>query len=255
MTSETVELERRRKRAVLVTGGSRGLGRAFVERFVRAGHPVYFTYERNGEDAEHLADSLRASGGQVQAIRLDVRDPTAAAAVVATVDRASDGVGILINNAGVSHDGMSWKLPLAEFQDTLDVNLTGCFTMTQAVLPGMRARQYGRIVNISSVVAKRGIAGTSAYAASKAGLIGLTRTLARETAARGITVNCIVAGYFDAGMGNALPDTAKAKLIEAIPVGRFGDGSELAQIVEFLCSDACAYVTGQEIVVDGGFTS
>lgn len=243
------------KPAVLVTGGSRGLGRAFVEHFARAGHDVYFTYERNDADSEALVGSLHAVSGQVRAARLDVRDAVAALSVVRDAEHASGGVGILINNAGVSHDGMSWKLPFGKFQDTLDVNLTGCFAMAQAVLPGMRERQNGRIINISSVVAKRGIAGTAAYAASKAGLIGLTRTLARETAARGITVNCIVAGYFDTGMGSTLPVEAKTQLIATIPVGRFGNAAELAQIVEFLCSDACSYVTGQEIVVDGGFTS
>lgn len=255
MTYKMQEETNGAKRIVLVTGGSRGLGEAFVRYFSNAGHEVYFTYERNQENANALVHAMNAAGAKVDAFQLDVRDEQMALKVVSQIDARSGGVGILINNAGVSHDGMSWKLPVEQFRNTVDINLTGSFIMSQAVLPGMRERRDGRILNISSVVAKRGIAGTSGYAASKCGLFGLTRTIAREVASRGITVNCLVAGYFDAGIGTKLPATIREQIIQSIPVGRFGDAARLAEIVAFLCSDACEYITGQEIVVDGGFMS
>lgn len=255
MTSKMQRKSNGDKRTVLVTGGSRGLGEAFVRHFAKAGHDVYFTFERNQDNASALADAMNAAGAKVDAFQLDVRDEGAALEVISQIDTRGRGIGILINNAGVSHDGLSWKLPVEQYRETVDVNLTGSFIMSQAVLPGMRERQDGRILNISSVVAKRGIAGTSGYSASKCGLFGLTRTIAREVASRGITVNCLVAGYFEAGMGSKLPETIREQTMRSIPAGRFGDASRLAEIVAFLCSDACEYITGQEIVVDGGFTS
>lgn len=255
MTSKGQERANGNKRAVLVTGGGRGLGEAFVRHFAQAGHEVYFTYEHDEDSASSLVNAMNGDGAQVEAFQLDVRDERSALGLVSQIESRGRGIGILINNAGVSHDGMSWKLPVEQYREMLDVNLTGSFIMSQAVLPGMRERRDGRILNISSVVAKRGIAGTSGYSASKCGLFGLTRTIAREVVSRGITVNCIVAGYFDAGMGTKLPPDIREQIMQSIPAGRFGDGARLAEIVAFLCSDACEYITGQEIVVDGGFTS
>jgi NAD(P)-dependent dehydrogenase (short-subunit alcohol dehydrogenase family) len=240
-------------RSVLVTGGSRGLGRCFVTAFSMAGYDVYFTYQNNQGQGAALVDELRAEGGKATALELDVRDARQVQDVVSEAERLSGGLGVLVNNAGVSHDGMSWKLAADDWRDTLDVNLTGAFLMSQAVLPGMRERKHGRIVNISSVVGSRGIAGTAAYSSSKAALSGMTRTIAREVASRNITVNCLVLGYYNSGMGTKLPPDFLEQTLRAIPAGRLGNPEELASIVLFLCSDACGYLTGQEIVVDGGF--
>lgn len=243
----------RRGRIVLVTGGSRGLGRHFVRRFAAAGDDVYFTYQSNEDEGRVVESEARAAGHTARALQLDVRDEDQAKAVIADIERASGAVQVLINNAGVSYDGMCWKLPAERYRDTLDVNVVGAFIMTKTVLAGMRESRRGRIVNISSVVAKRGIAGTVAYAASKSALFGMTQTAAKELAGRGITVNCMVVGYFDAGMGAKLPADIREQTLQSIPAGRFGDPAKLAEIVAFLCSDACDYVTGQEVVVDGGF--
>jgi NAD(P)-dependent dehydrogenase (short-subunit alcohol dehydrogenase family) len=242
-----------RNRSVLITGGCRGLGKHFVTAFVSAGYDVFFTYQNSREESLALQNELAGIGGTVHGMELDVRDAIRCKDVVAEVERLSGGLAVLINNAGVSHDGMSWKLPTAQWSETIDINLTGAFNMAQAALPGMRQRQHGRILNISSVVGKKGIAGTAAYSASKAALSGLTRTLAREVAAQGVTVNCLVLGYYNSGMGARLPAAVQEQILRAIPAGRLGDPDELAAIVLFLCSSACAYLTGQELVIDGGF--
>lgn len=241
------------RRSVLVTGGSRGLGRCFVTAFAMAGYDVYFTYQNNHDHSAALVDGLCAEGGRVTAMKLDVRDEQQVQTVVSGVERLSGGLGVLVNNAGISHDGMSWKVEPAKWRDTLDVNLTGAFLMSQAVLPGMRERKHGRIINISSVVGRRGIAGTAAYSASKAALFGMTRTIAREVVSRNITVNCLVLGYYNSGMGTKLTPEILEQTVHSIPAGRLGNPEELASILLFLCSDACGYLTGQEIVVDGGF--
>ena len=251
MTSDTASNPHRP--AVLVTGGSGGLGAFLVRRFAADGHPVYFTYVSHEEAAESLASELRGAGKQVVALRVDVREESQLHAAVATMEANGHPPGILVNNAGVSFNGMSWKLDAAQWRATLEVNTTGAFLATKAVLPGMRERGFGRILSMSSVVGERGIAGTVAYAASKSALSGFTRAVAREVAARGVTVNALVLGYFDAGMGRQLPDEARERIVATIPAQRFGDPGKLAAIVAFLASPDCDYVTGQEIVVDGGF--
>lgn len=240
-------------RACLVTGGSGGLGAHMVRQFAAAGHPVYFTYLQNEDDARSLAAAVEADGGRCRALRADIRSESDIAQVVAAMAADGNTPAILVNNAGVSHDGMSWKLSATQWRETYDVNVTGAFLAARAVLPAMRERRHGRIINISSVVGHRGIAGTSAYAASKAALGGMTRAMAAEVASRGITVNCLVLGYFDAGMGRQLPDAVREQTLRSIPVGHFGDAGKLARIVAFLASDDCDYLTGQEITIDGGF--
>ncbi len=240
-------------RACLVTGGSGGLGAHMVRQFAAAGHPVYFTYLQNEDDARSLAVAVEAAGGVCRALRADLRSESDIASVVETIASDGQSLSVLVNNAGVSHNGMSWKLEAAQWRETLEVNVTGAFLATRAALPGMRERRHGRIINISSVVGHRGIAGTSAYAASKAALGGFTRAVAAEVASRGITANSLVLGYFDAGMGRQLQDSVREQTLRSIPAGHFGDAGKLARIVAFLASDDCDYLTGQEIVVDGGF--
>jgi 3-oxoacyl-[acyl-carrier protein] reductase len=249
MTSEPAGAARRK---ALVTGGARGLGSAFVEELARAGMDVAFTYFESEAACRARLSELQGLGLRCSAFPLDVRDAEAAQQLVSLIEGAG-GVDVLVNNAGVSRDGVAWKLPPETFRDTLDINLTGAFNLIRAALPGMRRRRWGRILNVSSVVAETGIAGTSAYASSKAGLFGLTRAVAREVAGQGITVNCLALGYFDAGMGGALPPELRERIVAQIPMARFGDPAKLARIVAFLASDDCDYVTGQVLTVDGGF--
>lgn len=243
------------KSCALITGGNRGLGAHLVRGFAKAGYEVVFTFLHNHDEAHELVAEVCAHGGHARAMQMDVRDREAVSRTVAEIKEKGGDVAVLINNAGVSRDGMSWKLGSTAWQETLDTNLTGTFQVTQSVLPGMRQRGGGRILNIASVVGQRGIAGTAAYAASKAALGGFTRAVAKEVAARGITINDLVLGYFDAGMGALLPEAARQSTLASIPAGVFGDPEKLARIAIFLCSDACDYITGQQIVVDGGFLS
>lgn len=239
--------------AALVTGGSGGIGSHLVRGLAAEGYRVYFTYLRNRGEAEDLVAQVEASGGWSKALKADVRNEAEIAHAIEEIVRDGSQIRVLINNAGVSNDGMSWKLDAEKWRTTFDVNVTGPFVVTKAVLPLMREQRHGRIVNISSVVGHRGVAGTCAYGASKAALGGFTRAVAKEVASRGITVNNLVLGYFDAGMGAQLPEAIRDEMVRTIPAGKFGEADKLAKIVAFLCSDACDYVTGQEIVVDGGF--
>lgn len=240
-------------RGVLITGGSGGLGAHLVRQMVHAGHPVYFTYLHNQADADALVMECTSAGGRCHAIAADVRDESAIAAIVARMDSDGHPVAVLVNNAGITHSAMSWKMSTEQWRETYEVNVTGAFIATRAALPGMRERGFGRVMSISSVVGHRGIPGTAAYAASKAALGGFTRAVASEVASRGITVNCLVLGYFDAGMGRQLPEKMVEKTLQSIPCGRFGDPEKVAKVVAFLATDTCDYITGQEITIDGGF--
>jgi NAD(P)-dependent dehydrogenase (short-subunit alcohol dehydrogenase family) len=165
------------------------------------------------------------------------------------------GVDVLINNAGISRSGMSWKISEDDWKDTMEVNLNAPFRLSQGVIPSMRSKKYGRIINISSVVAQTGNVGTAAYAASKAGLIGLTKTLSKELAASGISVNALALGYFETGMIVDVPLDQQAQIIQGIPAGRLGSTDTVCKSVEWLLSDEAAYVTGQVINLNGGLHS
>lgn len=243
----------RGKRA-LVTGGTRGIGRAIAEELARSGAEVIVT-GRQQAAADAVAAELRAQGLAVRGLELDLSAPAAAQSVLdalAKETRVDGGVPVVVLNAGMTRDGLIMRMSLDDWQSVLDANLTGAFLVTRALVPGMIRGRFGRIVAVSSVVARSGNPGQANYAASKAGLIGFVRALAREVASREVTVNAVAPGFIDTDMTRALSDDQRAKLQEGIPLGRLGRPEDIAQAVGFLVSDAASYITGEVLDVNGG---
>lgn len=243
------------RRSAVVTGSSRGIGRAVAEELARAGFDVCVncSSERGLSGVQQLADQLAAEHGvRAIAVAANVADAAEAEALVAAAHEAFSRVDVLVNNAGITRDGLLLRMSEEDFTRVLDTNLKGAFHCMKAACRGMMRRRAGRIVNISSVVGVRGNAGQANYAASKAGLIGLSKSAAKELASRGITVNCIAPGFIDTAMTAALPEAVKEKLLAEIPMGRFGAAEDVAAAAAFLASDAAAYITGQVLCVDGG---
>jgi len=239
-------------KVAIVTGASGGLGQVLATELGRAGASVVVHYCNNEPEASHVTDQVIACGGRAIKAHADV---TNASEVEAMAQRTLDAFGrvdILINNAGVSRDAMTWKMEQETWSQVVGVNLTGAFLCVRAVLPAMRKQEWGRIINISSIVAQTGMPGTAAYAASKAGLIGLTKTVAREVVRKGITVNCLALGYFSAGLMLTLPPDVQQAILAQIPMGRLGDPQELFHAVSFLCDERAAYITGQVLSLNGG---
>lgn len=239
-------------KVAVITGGSGGVGKALALYLANKVGKVIVCYHSNDGQASSVKDEIVQLGGLCDIYRLDVSDPLSVKSVFEQVTERDGKVDVLINAAGVSFNGMSWKLPEHCWQQTLAVNLSGVFHCSQAVLPGMREREWGRIISFSSIVAHTGVAGTVAYAASKAGLEGMTRVMAAETAAKKITVNAIALGYFNTGMISQVPEVQVNKLLQSIPAGRLGMTEEINQMVSYLCSDAAAYITGQTLHINGG---
>ncbi len=239
-------------KCAVVTGGGRGIGRAVCLALAAQGADVVVNYAGGAEAAGETAQACRALGVRAIAVQADVADEAQAAALVETAVREMGGVDILVNNAGITRDGLLLRMSEDDFTRVLDTNLKGAFHCIKAACRGMMRRRAGRIVNISSVVGVRGNAGQANYAASKAGLIGLSKSAAKELASRGITVNCIAPGFIDTAMTAALPEAVKEKLLAEIPMGRFGAAEDVAAAAAFLASDAAAYITGQVLCVDGG---
>lgn len=237
---------------VIVAGGSGGLGAAIGRHMAIHGADVAVFYHGNGEGAEDLVAALRGLGRKAMAFRVDINRRESVDAAVAAVLEAFTTVDVLVNCAGIARNALLWKAGDEEWESTLGVNLTGTFQCTRAVVPIMRDKGKGRIINLSSIVGQIGVAGTAAYAASKAGIEGLTRAAAAELAKRGITVNALALGYFDAGIIAKVPQSQLQKIIENIPIGRLGKVDEVCQTVAFLCSDGASYITGQTINVNGG---
>ena len=239
-------------KCAVVTGGGRGIGRAVCLALAAQGADVVVNYAGSAEAAGETAKACRALGVRAIAVQADVADEAQAAALVETAVRELGGVDILVNNAGITRDGLLLRMSEDDFTRVLDTNLKGAFHCMKAACRGMMRRRAGRIVNISSVVGVRGNAGQANYAASKAGLIGLSKSAAKELASRGITVNCIAPGFIDTAMTAALPEAVKEKLLAEIPMGRFGAAEDVAAAAAFLASAAAAYITGQVLCVDGG---
>ena len=235
----------------LVTGASQGIGRACALELAKAGATVALA-ARNIDKLEAVAAEIAAAGGSAKAFALDVSSEdsikTAAKAVLAEFGT----VHILVNNAGITKDGLALRMKLADFDDVLRTNLTGAFLLTQAVISSMMKARWGRVINITSVVGETGAAGQANYAASKAGLIGLTKSLAREFASRGITVNAVAPGFIQTAMTDELTDAQKAGILTQIPLARYGNDSDIAASVGFLASDAAGYITGHTLDVNGG---
>ena len=238
-------------RIALVTGASQGIGRACALELARAGAIVALAARNEAKLAE-VAAEIEAQGGQAAAFALDVASTESIKAGAKAVIERFGKVEILVNNAGITRDNLMLRMKRADWDDVLATNLTGAFLLTQALIGPMLKNRWGRIVNISSVVGRTGQAGQANYAASKAGLIGLTRSMAREFAPRAITVNAVAPGYIETPMTAVLDEKQLAAVMATIPLGRPGTDLEIAQSVAFLASDAAAYITGQVLDVNGG---
>ncbi|HIS02679.1 MAG TPA: 3-oxoacyl-[acyl-carrier-protein] reductase [Candidatus Pullichristensenella avicola] len=236
----------------LVTGGSRGIGRAIALQLAKDGCDVAVLYAGRREAADQTVSLLEAAGARALAIQCDVSDGEAAAAAVGEVEKTLGPIAILVNNAGIIRDGLTMRMSSEDFRAVIDVNLTGAFHMIRACLPGFVRRRAGRIVNITSVSGMMGNPGQANYASSKAGLIGLTKTVAREVASRGVTVNAVAPGFIETDMTAGMNEAALQKGLSAVPMGRIGKPEDVANAVSFLASDAAGYVTGCVLKVDGG---
>ena len=241
-------------KVALVTGGSRGIGRAICVELARLGANVALCYAGNAQSAEETVSACEAFGVKALAVQCDVSDAQAVAGLVDAAIKEFGRIDILVNNAGITRDGLLMTMKEENFDAVLDTNLKGAFLCMKAVTRPMMKQRYGRIVNLSSVVGLHGNAGQVNYAASKAGVIGMTKSAAKELATRGITVNAVAPGFIDTDMTAALPENARMGLLSTIPAGRLGAAEEVAMVVAFLASDEAAYVTGQVLAVDGGMS-
>jgi 3-oxoacyl-[acyl-carrier protein] reductase len=238
-------------RIALVTGASQGIGRACALELARQGATVALAARNEARLAE-AASEIEAEGGRAAAFALDVTSGESIETCAKSVLERFGKVEILVNNAGIARDGLMLRMKRADWDDVLGANLTGAFLLTQALLAPMLRNRWGRIINVSSVVGRTGQAGQVNYAASKAGLIGLTRSMAREFASRGITVNAVAPGYIETPMTAVLNEKQLTAMLEQIPLGRPGTDVEIAQAVAFLASGRAAYITGHVLDVNGG---
>ncbi len=238
----------------IVTGGGRGIGRAICLALAEAGMAVVVNYSKSGEAAEKLAYEIRGRGGEAMAIGADISRYEDAGALIKAASDKYGNVYALINNAGITRDGLVMRMSESDFDDVIDTNLKGAFNCIRYASALMVRQHRGRIVNISSVSGVIGNAGQANYSASKAGLIGLTKAVARELAPRSITCNAVAPGLVETEMTQKLPDSAREKLLSQVPLKRMASASEVGAVVAFLCSDAAAYMTGQVVAVDGGMT-
>ncbi|MHB8399900.1 MAG: 3-oxoacyl-[acyl-carrier-protein] reductase [Candidatus Limnocylindrales bacterium] len=236
----------------VVTGGSRGIGRAIVLRLATQGADVAFSYRGNQAAALETAAAVEAIGRRALAVQGDVTDPAAAEAVVAAALAAFGSIDILVNNAGITRDDLIMRMSIDAWREVLETNLFGAFYTTKAVTRPMLRARSGRIVNITSVSGQAGQTGQANYSAAKAGLIGLTKATARELASRGITANAVAPGFVLTELTAGLPEALTAELVARTPLGRFGTVEEVAAAVAFLASDEAAFITGQVLAIDGG---
>ena len=237
---------------VLVTGGTRGIGRAIVERVAAEGAHVAFTFRSSKEEADALVAALEAGGSKAKAFQADAADFAAAEAAVAEVVADWGSIDILVNNAGVTRDGLMLRMSEEDFDMVVGTNLKSVFNYSKAAYRPMMKQRGGRIINMSSVVGTMGNPGQTNYAASKAGIHGFTKSLAKELGARGVTANVVAPGYVATDMTEAISDAAKEAMLSAVPAGRPGSPDDIAGAVLFLASDDAAYITGHVLHVDGG---
>ncbi len=240
-------------RVAVVTGGSRGIGRAISLRLAADGYTVAVVYAGNDQAAEETVEAIAGSGGHARAWRCDVASSEECAAVCKEIASELGTVSVLVNNAGIVRDKLIGRLSDDDFDRVIDVNLKGAFNMIKALYrTWLKNKGDGRIVNVSSVVGLMGNAGQANYSASKAGLIGLTKSVARELAPRGVTCNAVAPGFIETEMTAQLPEDVRAGYDQSIPLGRMGSADDVAAVVSFLASPAAGYVTGEVVRVDGG---
>jgi 3-oxoacyl-[acyl-carrier protein] reductase len=240
-------------KVALVTGASRGIGRAIAVALARGGASVALNYAGNEAAAQEALKLVEAAGApRARLLRFDVADPAACSKAVEEVVAELGGLNILVNNAGIAIDQLLMRVKDEDWKRQLDVNLTGAFNLVRAASRPMMKARGGAIVNLSSVVGEMGNAGQVAYAATKAGLIGLTKSVARELASRNIRCNAVTPGFVDTDMTSALPEAARTRMLESIPLARLGSAEDVANAVCFLASDQAAYVTGEVLKVNGG---
>lgn len=239
-------------RVALVTGGSRGIGRAIAQLLATQGHRVAVNYTANEVAADAAVEAIGAAGGSAIAVQADVGDPDSVTAMFAMIDERLGSVEILVNNAGITRDALVLRMGIEAWDEVIETNLRSVYLVSKAALRGMVRARWGRIVSISSVSGVAGNPGQANYAASKAGIIGFTKSVAREVGSRGITVNAVAPGFIKTDMTDALGDEITTAVRERIALGRLGQPEEVAAAVGYLASDDASYVTGHTLVVDGG---
>ena len=239
-------------RSALVTGASRGIGRAIAVALAKAGAGVAINYSGNEEAAKQTEDICAAYGVKTLVIKADVSDAESCKAMIDQVKESFGKIDILVNNAGITKDKLMIGMSEADFMDVINTNLKGSFLCMQMVSKLMIKQRYGRIINLSSVVGLHGNAGQVNYAASKAGVIGMTKSAAKELASRNITVNAVAPGMIETDMTAVIPEKAKEAMMASIPAGRAGKPEDIANVVAFLASEEASYMTGQVVSVDGG---
>lgn len=239
-------------KVAIVTGASRGIGRSVAISLAKAGAKVVINYAGNTAAAEEVKSIIEAAGGQGILVQADVANEDAVAAMVKQTVDTFGRIDILVNNAGITRDNLLMRMKEGDWDDVMNTNLKGIFTCTKAISRVMMKQKYGRIINMTSVVGQTGNAGQSNYAAAKAGVIGFTKSMAKELASRGITVNAVAPGFINTDMTAVLSDQVKDELVTKIPLGRLGSPEDIAAAVLFLVADSANYITGQTLNVDGG---
>ena len=242
------------RKNVFITGGSRGIGKAIAKKFAKNGYDVIVNYVSENTNLEELEKELKNGQEEIRTlfVKGDVTDVASCTEMVEQITKEFGKLDVVINNAGITKDGLLMRMKEEDFDKVLDINLKGTFHICKQVVPIMMKQKHGKIVNISSVVGIAGNAGQSNYAASKAGIIGFTKSLAKELASRNILANCVAPGFIRTDMTDVLADSVKENILSSIPLKRMGTAEEVANLVYFLASDENSYITGQVIPIDGG---